>query len=334
MKILIATGIYPPAIGGPSQYAKNVKIEWEKKGHQVRVKTFSLEHFLPTGIRHLYYFLKIIPAVFWCDFIFALDTFSVGWPATCVGRLLGKKVILRIGGDFLWEGYVEKSKERVLLKDFYMTSKDKWSKKERLIFHITKWTLHHVDALIFSTKWQRDIWFAPYNLEQTKIFFVENFYGSKEKSFEPNKKNFIGGARPLVWKNINLIQEVFTSREVVDVDASYHSETCLHEEFMQKISHCYATILVSLGDVSPNMILDTIRYDKPFILTEENGLMDRISEIAITVNPKDAEDVKNKVLWLCEKENYNRQVEKIKEFNFTHSWGNIADEIIDIWEKI
>src|SRR3990167_3921224 len=86
MRILIATGIYPPAVGGPSQYAKNVKMEWEKKGYMVKVRTFRFERYLPSGFRHFFYFLKIIPEVLWCDFIFVLDTFSVGWAVTFSGK--------------------------------------------------------------------------------------------------------------------------------------------------------------------------------------------------------------------------------------------------------
>ena len=93
-------------------------------------------------------------------------------------------------------------------------------------------------------------------------------------------------------------------------------------------------ILVSLGDISPNLILDAIRHNKPFIITEENGLMDRIGGIALTVNPKDVEDIKNKILWFSDEGNYMAQVEKVKNFNFTHSWGEIAREIIEIWKKV
>lgn len=334
MRILIATGIYPPAIGGPSQYAKNIEAEWERNGHRVKVRTFKFELFLPAGIRHLYYFLKIIPAVVWCDFIFALDTFSVGWPATCASRFLGRKIIIRTGGDFLWEGYVERSKELVLLKDFYQTTRRKWSRKERIIFYITKWTLHHTDTLIFSTKWQKDIWFEPYNLEKTRVAFVENYYGTKEKSFEPVRKDFIGGARPLVWKNIELVRKAFASREIADMAATYHPEAYPREEFMPKIAHSYAIILVSLGDISPNLILDAIRYNKPFIITKENGLLDRIGDIAIVANPRDEHDIKAKVLWLCKKGNYGSQIKKMKSFIFTHTWEEMAREIIDIWKKI
>ena len=325
MRILIATGIYPPAVGGPSQYAKNVKMEWEKKGYMVKVRTFRFERYLPSGFRHFFYFLKIIPEVLWCDFIFILDTFSVGWPATCAAKLFGKKVIIRTGGDFLWEGYVERNKELVLLRDFYQTTQKTWSQKERLIFRMTKWTLHHTDALIFSTKWQRDIWYRPYNLEKIKLFFVENYYGLKEESFKPKDKEFIASTRPLVWKNLDVLKEV---------GVKIHLENSPYKEFMDKLAHAYAVILVSLGDISPNLILDAIRYNKPFIITEENGLMDRIRDIAIIVNPKNPSDIKNKVLWLYEKDNYDNQVKKIKNFNFLHTWKEITDEIIDIWKTI
>ena len=291
----------------------------------VKVRTFRFERYLPSGFRHFFYFLKIIPEVLWCDFIFVLDTFSVGWPATCAAKLFGKKVIIRTGGDFLWEGYVERNKELVLLRDFYQTTQKTWSQKERLIFRMTKWTLHHTDALIFSTKWQRDIWYRPYNLEKIKLFFVENYYGLKEESFKPKDKEFIASTRPLVWKNLDVLKEV---------GVKIHLENSPYKEFMDKLAHAYAVILVSLGDISPNLILDAIRYNKPFIITEENGLMDRIRDIAIIVNPKNPSDIKNKVLWLYEKDNYDNQVKKIKNFNFLHTWKEITDEIIDIWKTI
>ena len=42
-KILLATGIFPPDIGGPATYVENLAIELEKLGHKVRVVTYSSE---------------------------------------------------------------------------------------------------------------------------------------------------------------------------------------------------------------------------------------------------------------------------------------------------
>ena len=121
MKILITTPLYPPDIGGPAQYAFNLEQEFQKLGHKVRVIKFSDVKHWPSGIRHFLYFFKLLPAMFWADWCLILDTFSVGLPAVVAGRLLGKKTIIRTGGDFLWENYVERTGKLVLLRNFYQT---------------------------------------------------------------------------------------------------------------------------------------------------------------------------------------------------------------------
>ena len=46
------------------------------------------------------------------------------------------------------------------------------------------------------------------------------------------------------------------------------------------------------------------------------------------------EDIKSKMLWFSDEKNYMTQVEKVKNFNFTHGWEEIAREIIEIWKKV
>lgn len=331
MRILIVTGIYPPKIGGPAKYAKNLKEEWSKSGHTVKVKTFGIiERVLPSLFRHFFFLIKTLPSALCADVIFALDTFSVGFPTVILSKVFRKKIIIRTGGDFLWEGYVERTGDLVLLKDFYKESKRLWSLKERIIFRITKWTLRNASALIFSTEWQKEIFIKAYNLPDSDIFIVENYYGQKKKSGHHSHKNFIGGTRKLKWKNLELLKESFEGISEAKLDL----ENYLPEEFEKKIGECYAVILVSLGDISPNMILEAIQYEKPFIITRENGLMNRIGNIALTVDPESKEDIRNKILWLLDEDNYKNQAEKIRGFNFTHSWSKIANEIIGIFNQI
>lgn len=339
MRILITTGIYPPQIGGPAQYAKNMFNLWSEMGHKVSVKVFSRFNFLSTGVRHLIYFLYILPAVLKADFIFTLDTFSVALPSVLAARMLGKKIIIRTGGDFLWEGYIERTGDLVLLRDFYKTRMDKFSIKEKVILYLTKWTLNHADLLVFSTNWQKDIFFEPYNLNKNKIAVVENHYDKKEQSskFESGmsvKKYFIAGTRPLGWKNVPFLKKIFESEEIKSKMAFLDIKSAPYDEFMGKISKAYAVILVSLGDISPHIILDAINLNKPFILTEECGILDRVGDVSLTVNPKNENDIKEKILWLLNEENYRKQVEKIKNFSFTHTWEEIAREYLILYKSI
>jgi glycosyltransferase involved in cell wall biosynthesis len=333
MKILIVTGIYPPEIGGPAEYAKNLHDAWNNQNHQVKVRIFGKFQFLPWGIRHILFLFYILPAVVWSDYIVALDAFSAG-VVTVASRLFSKKIVFRTGGDVVWELYTERTGDLVLLKDFYLTRADKLSMKEKTMFRLMKWALQNTSAIIWSTEWQRDIFMKPYGLENQKHFIIENFYGPHIPSHPPQAKNFVGTTRNLKWKNLNLLKKVFASESVVQSGASLDMEVLPHEKFLDKISNSYAVVLVSLGDISPNMILDAIRLGKPFIVTKETGIYERIKDIALFVDPKDPHDIEAKVLWLKKEENYSLQKQKVESFNFVHNWQEMAGEYIDIYKKL
>ena len=334
MKILIATGIYPPDIGGPAQYAKNIETVWKNQGHTVKVLPFRFERKLPTGIRHIWYGSRLLFQMIGSDMVIALDTFSAGVPAVFMAKILRKKIIVRTGGDFLWEAYVERTGDLALLRNFYDTCMNKLSRKERMIFRLTKYMLTYADGIVFSTAWQRNIFIPAYGIDSKKTHIVENYYGKKEESFNPVRKNFIAGARPLKWKNLDRVREVFASEDVKRAGVVFEENGEKFEKFMDRISHCYAVILVSLGDISPNMILDAIRYNKPFILTKETGLYERLKDIAIFVDPESKDDIKEKILFLADDKNYRESVVKISAFTFTHSWQEICDELVKIYKNI
>ena len=334
MKILIATGIYPPDIGGPAQYAKNIETVWRKQGYTVKVLSFQFERRLPMGIRHLWYLFRLLFQMIRSDMVIALDTFSAGVPAVFVAKILRKKIIVRTGGDFLWEAYIERTGDLVLLRNFYNTRMSKLSPKERMVFRLTRYMLTSADGIAFSTEWQRDIFISAYGIDPKKTYIVENYYGKKEESFNPVRKNFIAGARPLKWKNLDRVRKIFASEDVKMAGVVFEENGEKFEKFMDRISHCYAIILASLGDISPNMILDAIRYNKPFILTKETGLCDRLKDIAIFVDPENDNDIKEKILFLADDKNYQASVDKVATFSFTHSWLEICDELMKIYKNL
>jgi len=332
MKILICTGIYPPAIGGPAQYAKNLKEAIEELGHEVSVSTYGTEKLFPTGIRHILFFIKILPKMLKADFCISLDTFSVGLPAALAGVVCRKKTIIRTGGDFLWEGYVERTSKKVLLKDFYQTEKNSFSTKEQIIFKLTSWALCQTHVLVFSTEWQRKIWSVPYALSSLKTVIVENFYGEKILAPKAETKVFMAGTRKLKWKNLDVLEKAFSMAKEKDPSLFLDESNYPYEEFMEEIKKCYAVILVSLGDISPNMILDAIQCNKPFILTKETGLYEKLKDVAIFVDPLNEEEIAEKIIYLSHQENYDKYLEKVKAFNYKHSWKQIAEEFLKAYD--
>ena len=105
MKILICTGIYPPDIGGPATYSKLLFKEFPKRGIGVEVLSFSAVRMYPKIFRHFLYFLKVLKQGKKVDLIYAQDPVSVGMPSCLASKILGKKFILKIVGDYAWEQF-------------------------------------------------------------------------------------------------------------------------------------------------------------------------------------------------------------------------------------
>lgn len=333
MKILITTGIYPPKIGGPAQYAKNLKNEFERLGHKVKVQTFTIEDRLPTGLRHLIFLLKIIPAILWAEKVVALDTFSVGLPSVLAARIFGKIVVIRTGGDFLWEQYVERTKKKILLREFYKTEAKYFTIKEKIIFSLTGWTLRNATKIIFSTDWQRQIFILPYKIEPNKTLIVENFYGPKESDLEPKEIDFVASSRKLVWKNLDLLKTIFSRISDQKPETKLFLDNLPYDKFMEKMASCFAVVLVSLGDISPNMIMDAIRLNRPFICTKEIGIYDRVKDAGVFVDPQNEQEIEQAVKYLLTEEGYREAKRRVSSFNFIHTWQDIASEFIEILKK-
>ncbi|MDP3661340.1 MAG: glycosyltransferase family 4 protein [bacterium] len=342
MKIIIATGIYPPDIGGPAQYARETAKSWTRAGHSVTVCNFGAIRFLPTIVRHIAYFFWVLARSLHTDFIFIPDTFSAAVPAVAVGKILRKKTIIRTGGDFLWEQYVERTGDLVLLRNFYLTRMEKLNAKERLIFRLVGWAFRNMSAIVFSTAWQRDIFTKPYRLDLKKCFIVENYYGPCEQRAcsdvlenirTTKEKVFVGGTRPLKWKNLARVKEAFAKAQKQDALVVLQWETGSRGKFLLDIEASHAVIIASLGDISPNTILEAVQFGKPFILTRETGLYERLKDIAVWIDPENTSDIAEKVLWLADDTNYKAQAAKIRAFSFTHSWDEIANEVLTIYAR-
>jgi glycosyltransferase involved in cell wall biosynthesis len=333
-KILISTGIYPPQIGGPAQYAKNLKEVFEDRNYEVSVKTFLFERILPGGLRHLFFLFKIIPDVIKSDKIFIFDIFSVALPTVFACKIFGKKSIIRTGGDFLWEQYVERTGRKILLSNFYKTEKRNFSFKEKVVFNLIGWTLRNTSMIIFSTEWQRNIFTGAYGLVREKTSVVENYYGPKEESFNPKEKIFVASSRDLVLKNKSHLKKIFNKIKQQHINADLFIDNLPFSDFIQKIKNSYAVIQISLGDISPNLILDAIRFNKPFICTKEVGIFERIKDMGIFVDPLNEKEIEEAILLMLNDDNYKLEVEKVRNFSFIHTWENIADEFINIFNSI
>ena len=103
MKIVLATPLYPPEIGGPATYTKELESELPRQGVEVAVVKFSDVRRLPKLIRHIAYTWQVYRVARHADIIFAQDTVSCGLPALIASRLARIPFLVRVPGDHAWE---------------------------------------------------------------------------------------------------------------------------------------------------------------------------------------------------------------------------------------
>jgi glycosyltransferase involved in cell wall biosynthesis len=146
MKLLIATGIYPPAIGGPATYSKLLVDELPKRGIDVGVLSFGEVLHLPKGISHVAYLLKMVARAREYDIVFAQDTVAIGLPALVAARLTKKRFLVRVPGDYAWEQAVQRFGVRDSIDEF---QRKRYGFRVELFRFVQKYVVRKAD-LVFT----------------------------------------------------------------------------------------------------------------------------------------------------------------------------------------
>ncbi len=327
MTILIATGIYPPQIGGPAKYAQKLHEELGRRGPVLLCAWSGLERALPWGMRHFAYFLRLLPKVARADAVLALDTWSTGFPALMASKLLRRKLLVRIGGDFVWEAYIERTGDMVLLSEFY-TQPRRLSAKERLIQRATLLLLRRADELLFNTAWQMEIWQEAFTY-RTPARVLENEFPPKKQAAvsPPSRKIFVAAGRGIRYKNIPAFAEAFGA--VAAGRAELDTRALAPQENASRIAECYAVAVPSVSEVNSNFIIEALSHNKPFIAPLDCGMRERLGGLGIFVDTLDRRAMGRAVEELLDEETYQAYVERIRNFSCIRTWAEIADEILE-----
>lgn len=332
--IFIATGVYPPQIGGPAKYAEMLFKTFSEKGYNVSVASFGDFLYLPTGIRHLFYFLKILPLVLKADFIIALDTYSVCLPTVFASFIFRKKIVIRTGGDFLWENFLERTKKQIRLSDFYKEKRD-FNLKEKLIFRITKFLLQNVSSVVFSTQKQREIFIESYDLKEEKTTVIENLYlQNKKRNIVPKDKIIFSPSRDIFLKNKDGLEKSFFNLKKRFFDISLDTSIKIGDDFDKNLLSSYILVVPSVSEISPNIVLEALSVGIPTVLTEDCFIKDRISDYVIFIKPEDIESISNGIEKLLDAKVYSEYMAKISKFNFVHTKEEIAEEFLSIFNNL
>lgn len=184
--VLIASGIFPPDIGGPAVHIKKLAEELSSRGIKVSVVTYSktkedytdnvyditrISSDLPTALRGLMYLVSLFVSSIKLPNIFAQDVTSTGLPAMIVRKILPhKKLFIRIGGDLLWEREVESGATKLGMIDYYKSG----SHQKSRLFKIGRAVMSSSDLIIVPAEFLKDIYVKYYGISSDKITVIKN----------------------------------------------------------------------------------------------------------------------------------------------------------------
>ncbi len=299
MKIVLATGIYPPAIGGPATYCHQLADQLTKNGHEIIVVTYgdkvdsgkwkvkSTHLGLPI-LRWLKYSRILKEVEKDADLVYAFSSISCGIPIILSG--LKCKRVLRLGGDFFWERYTAMGGKKGLRA---------WYNRG---CRLMGWIMNRFDHIVFSTDFQKDIYEEAYKklpphsvienaLELEVVVPMEHHLIRK-----PFRLLFLG--RFVNFKQIPKLIEAIA--QIPDAVLTLVGEGP-QDEMLRKIvrrleleqrvrfvaplsgkekfeifgSHDLL-VMPSLTDISPNTALEARSVGLPVLITDQNGLSNNL----------------------------------------------------------
>lgn len=371
LRILIATGIYPPDIGGPATYAKKLSEELIKLGCKIKIVSYGEYNFGQSDkdlylvsrknniiFRYLKYFYRIWQLSEWADLVYVLDLISAGMPATIVAKLKNRKVVFRTGGDFLWEKAFQSGWTDLPLSKYYQSKK---CIKEKILLNLCKWLLKKIDLILFSTELQAGIYREYYQLPNNKIIIIPNSSPKLPEVKPDNNYNnsIIYAGRLVKLKNLERLINAFAKidnkqikllifgegpeenqlklliRNLKVDDKIMIKEKVEYKKLLEIISGSKFFILPSITEISPHLALECIGLTQPIILTKETGLNDKLTDSLIKIDPLSRDEIKEKINFLLKTDNLIKYSQKLKILQINkREWKDVAQEHVNMFNKI
>ncbi len=230
MRVVLATGIYPPETGGPATFVPALAADWQAQGMEVTVVTYgdertdrsstwNVEVVPRTGgvlFRYLRYALAVYRAARTADVVFLQGAFSEGLAGTIGAMLARRPTVLRVPGDFAWEGMQRERPSMVLsLESFLKSTKPlKW----RLVFAIESWVARRAKRVITPSRYLKLVssaWGVPskrqcviYNTVELETVFPSRAELRATLGLSSDRTILLSNARGAPWKRIDFLLEV------------------------------------------------------------------------------------------------------------------------------
>jgi len=369
--IFLATGIFYPDIGGPAIHANKIAEGLLKNGLEPVVLTYSHSYKndnfpfkvvrilnLPKILRWILYSIKCLQITRKAKIVYIFDLTAAGIPAFLSAKIFRKKIIIRIGGDPIWERVVEKGRRHISLIKYY-ENKHHLSDKP-VLYRFIKFMLEHVDSIVTYNNFLKNFYQTYYGISPEKISVVHNpVFHRKCNSINKDNKKFIFAGRFVSYKNIDVLIRAFVkARKIMgtgELELIGHgpeeeelkklvsnlgaeqfilfSETLPQDDLFKRICKSSVCVTAGLTEYNPNFILECLSFGKPVILSRENGLSIKLKE-EFLFDSGNEEELAYKIAGFSEEGYYRNAVSYVSSIPMEQSWDKVIDFHTSLVKKL
>jgi len=268
MRLVIATPLYPPEIGGPATYAKLLFDGLPSKGIETEVVKFDDVRHLPKIIRHYAYYRRVLKAAHNADVVLALDPVSVGLPAMKAAKKAKKPFVVKIVGDYAWEQGQQRFGVAQNLDDFVRTEQKNFFVKK--LQGIQKCVAQNAKKIIVPSEYLKKIVIA-WGIPNEKIEVIYNGIELPPVLGESQRQEgffIVSSGRRVPWKGFEGIERVI-SRE-----PSWHfflASGISHDETLGYVKCADVFVLNSSYEGLSHALLEALALGTPVVSTNVGG---------------------------------------------------------------
>jgi glycosyltransferase involved in cell wall biosynthesis len=358
MKIVLATGIYPPEIGGPATYVEKLARRLVDRGVQVVIIAYGEQKEISTPIpvirvsrrggmigRWRRYAKALRVHGTDADIVYAFSSISCGVPLW-LAKLKHPRKVLRLGGDFLWERYTDKG-GLLSLTDWYETKPWLQGPMNGL--------LKTFDHIVFSSNFQEKLYEKVYQTlplhhvienalpdgvpvlhekhDPFRLLFLGRFVGFK------NLGSLLMSLHELPATTLTLVGEGPLESQLQTLMASEHLSdrvTFLPAQSGDRKQQSFLDhdllVLPSLTEISPNTALEARSLGLPVLLTQETGLSHQLGDAAQIRLLRSPRDIANAIRDI--EQSYPVIAERAASASPVRSWDTVADEHVTLFRSL
>lgn len=369
-KIILAAGIFYPDVGGPAIHTRKIAEALSANGWTVRViaygkakepdnfsfSIYRVSRGYPGPLRWFIYFGKVLYHSFGADFIYAFDPTAAGFPAALAAKLLGKKFLIRVGGDPIWERIVEHGKRFLTIDDYYQQKL--YLQDKPILYRMIKWVLAEADQIIVYSGFFKNFYEKYFSVDSGKIFIIPNPVFRREAAELPKETIILFAGRFVKYKNLEMLIKVFDrlwqkfksgklvligdgperenlvfriqdlgSKNFIEIKSSLDQE-----KLFQKIRAAAVCVGPALSEFNPNFILECLSFGKPAILSQGNGLTVKLPDEWL-FDPKNEKDLENKLAGFFDKSFYQKATKTVEAIPMEQTWENVIDRHLELINK-